>query len=68
MNEVLVEDLSAGRLHSVRMKCWTAAQWQRQGAPHSYPQVPRVVVPPPVPPPGPMAADEATRDSAPEVI
>ena len=69
MNEVLAEDLSVGRLHSVRMKCWTPAQWQRQGAPRSYPQVPRVVVSPPVPPTGPaMAADEATRDSAPEVI
>ena len=27
----------AGVLHSVRMKCWTPAQWERQGAPHSFP-------------------------------
>ena len=64
-----MEDLSSGRLHSVRIQCLTPAQWQRQGAPHSYPQVPGVAVPPPVPPRGAcMAADEATRDSAPEEI
>ena len=37
VNAVLAEDLSTGRLHSVRMKCWTPAQWQRQGAPQSFP-------------------------------
>ena len=37
VNAVLAEDLSTGKLHSVRMKCWTPAQWQRQGAPQSFP-------------------------------
>ena len=37
VNAVLAEDLSTGKLHSVRMKCWTPSQWQRQGAPQSFP-------------------------------
>ena len=37
VNAVLAKDLSTGKLHSVRMKCWTPAQWQRQGAPPSFP-------------------------------
>ena len=65
VNEVLAKDLSTGKLHSVRMKCWTPAQWQRQGAPHSYPQAP---VPPPVLTQPMAGAGEATRDSSPEVV
>ena len=63
--------LSEGRLHSVRTKGRRrsgSAKAHRAPTTRSYPQVPRVVVPPPVPPPGPRAAEEATRDSAPEVI
>ena len=28
VNSVLADDLASGRLHSVRMKCWTPAQWE----------------------------------------
>ena len=28
VNGVLADDLRSGRLHSVRMKCWTPAQWE----------------------------------------
>ena len=36
MNEVLSEDLCSGRLHSVRMKCMTQAQWNRKGKPQAF--------------------------------
>ena len=37
VNEVLKDDLATGKLHSVRMKCWTPEQWQKQGAPEAFP-------------------------------
>ena len=27
---------TSGRLHSVRMKCWTPAQWEDKGSPNSF--------------------------------
>ena len=32
VNSVLAADLASGRLHSVRMKCWTPAQWEAKAA------------------------------------
>ena len=37
INEVLSGDLSSGILHSLRMKCWTRAQWDHQGRPKAFP-------------------------------
>lgn len=36
VNDVLAEDLLSGRLHSVRMKCWTKAQWGAKGEPLTF--------------------------------
>ena len=36
VNSVLAADLASGRLHSVRMKCWTPAQWEGKGCPQSF--------------------------------
>ena len=36
VNSVLAADLASGRLHSVRMKSWTPAQWEGKGRPHSF--------------------------------
>ena len=36
VNSVLAADLASGRLHSVRMKCWTPAQWEGKCCPHSF--------------------------------
>ena len=37
VNDMLADYLRDGRLHSVRMKCWTPAQWERHGRPQTYP-------------------------------
>merc|ERR1711924_117104 len=37
VNSILGDDLRSGRLHSVRMKCMTPAQWERHGRPQAFP-------------------------------
>ena len=38
VNRVLGPHVISGRLHSVQMRCWTPAQWERQGRPQNLGQ------------------------------
>merc|ERR1712029_315161 len=36
INKVLFQDLNNGKLHSVRMRCLTPAQWEKMGKPKTF--------------------------------
>ena len=38
VNRVLGPHVVSGRLHSVQMRCWTPAQWEKQGRPQNLGQ------------------------------
>ena len=33
VNDVLAEPLASGLIHSLQLRCWTPAQWQKKGSP-----------------------------------
>ncbi|EOD35834.1 hypothetical protein EMIHUDRAFT_440839 [Emiliania huxleyi CCMP1516] len=33
VNDILGPDLRSGKIHSIQMRCWTPAQWQKKGRP-----------------------------------